>query len=182
MLLLQIITAIALVCYPLAVYFGLQFLPPGSIALLLCIILIARLVLNKQQLASMALPLIVGIGLTATSFIAKRNDWLLYYPVVINLTMLGLFSYSLKKGPSMIERLARLKEPDLPDAAIGYLNKVTLLWCGLFVLNGSVALYTARFSTLELWTLYNGLIAYLLMGILLGGEWLYRTFWLKKHE
>ncbi|WP_144212119.1 COG4648 family protein [Shewanella donghaensis] len=182
MLLLQIFTAIALVCYPLAVYLGLQFLPPGTIALLLCIILIARLALNKQQLASMALPLIVGIGLTAASFIAKRNDWLLFYPVVINLTMLGLFSYSLIKGPSMIERLARLKEPDLPDAAISYLNKVTLLWCGLFVLNGSVAFYTAQFSTLEMWTLYNGLIAYLLMGLLLGGEWLYRTFWLRKHE
>ena len=111
---------------------------------------------------------------------AKRSDWLLYYPVVINLTMLALFSYSLYQGPSMIERLARLKEPDLPDEAIGYLKKVTLLWCGLFILNGSMAAYTAAFTSLATWTLYNGLIAYVLMGLLLGGEWLYRSFWLKK--
>ncbi|KPZ69596.1 hypothetical protein AN944_02848 [Shewanella sp. P1-14-1] len=181
-LVLQIITAIALICYPIAVYLGLQFLPPGAIALLLCAVLIARLALSKQQLKSMALPLLVGIGLTAASFIAKRNDWLLFYPVVINLTMLGLFSYSLKQGPSMIERLARLKEPDLPDSAIGYLNNVTRLWCGLFIINGSFALYTAQFASLEWWTLYNGFIAYILMGLLLGGEWLYRKFWLKKHE
>ncbi|MCL1047418.1 hypothetical protein L2737_19130 [Shewanella electrodiphila] len=181
-LLLQIVTAIVIICYPLAVYFGLQYLPPGTIALLLCAILIARLALNKRQLKTMVLPILVGIGLTAASFIAKRNDWLLYYPVVINMTMLGLFTSSLIKGPSMIERLAKLKEPDLPDSAIPYLNNVTRLWCGLFIINGLAAFYTAEFATLELWTLYNGLIAYIFMGLLLGGEWIYRNFWLKKHE
>jgi len=33
---------------------------------------------------------------------------------------------------------------------------------------------TARFASLQTWTLYNGLIAYLLMGVLFGGEWLLR--------
>ena len=176
---LQWVTALVLVGYPLTVYFGLQYLPPGAIALTLCGLLIVRLAAQKQQVKAMALPVFVGIGLTAGSYLAKQNQWLLYYPVVINLTMLALFSYSLKKGPSMIERLARLKEPDLPDSAISYLKKVTMLWCGLFVLNGSMAAYTAEFTSLATWTLYNGLIAYLLMGLLLGGEWIYRRFWLK---
>ncbi|ABK46582.1 conserved hypothetical protein [Shewanella sp. ANA-3] len=43
-----------------------------------------------------------------------------------------------------------------------------------------MAAYTAAFTSLATWTLYNGLIAYVLMGLLLGGEWLYRSFWLKK--
>lgn len=179
-LFLQIATSLLLLLYPLAVYFGLNYLPAGTIALVLCVILILRLVIQKQQVKAMILPIIVGIGLTAASFIAKRHDWLLYYPVVVNLSMLLLFVFSLKFGPSMIERLARLKDPNLPDEAIPYLKKVTLIWCGLFVLNGSVALYTAKYSSLEIWTLYNGLIAYLLIGSLLGGEWLYRTIWLNK--
>ncbi|MCG9697830.1 hypothetical protein [Shewanella sp. Isolate11] len=179
-LLLQLVTGLLLIGYPVAVYFGLNYLPPGIIALVLCLILLLRLAILKQQVKAMLIPVLVGIGLTAGSFIAKRNDWLLYYPVVINLSMLFLFAYSLKQGPSMIERLARLKQPDLPDEAIPYLKKVTLLWCGLFVLNGTVAFYTARFTSLEFWTLYNGFIAYLLIGSLLGGEWLYRTLWLKK--
>ena len=179
-LFLQIVTGILLLGYPLAVYFGLNYLPAGTIAMVLCFILIVRLLIQKQQVKSMILPIIVGIGLTAASFIAKRHDWLLYYPVVINLSMLMLFAYSLKLGPSMIERLARLKEPELPDEAIPYLKKVTQIWCGLFVFNGSVALYTAHYASLEIWTLYNGLIAYLLIGSLLGGEWLYRTIWLNK--
>ncbi|MPY26494.1 hypothetical protein FM037_26475 [Shewanella psychropiezotolerans] len=179
-LFLQIVTGILLLGYPLAVYFGLNYLPAGTIAMVLCFILILRLLIQKQQVKAMILPIIVGIGLTAASFIAKRHDWLLYYPVVINLSMLMLFVYSLKLGPSMIERLARLKEPELPDEAIPYLKKVTQIWCGLFVFNGSVALYTAHYASLEIWTLYNGLIAYLLIGSLLGGEWLYRTIWLNK--
>ncbi|ABV89200.1 hypothetical protein [Shewanella pealeana] len=179
-LFLQIVTTIVVIAYPLAVYFGLHYLPAGSIALALCAILVIRLLLQQQKVKALMLPILVGIGLTAGSFIAKENNWLLFYPVVINLTMLGLFGYSLKRGPSMIERLARLKEPDLPDEAIGYLNRVTLIWCGLFIFNGAMALYTALYTSIETWTLYNGLIAYLLIGSLLGGEWLYRTFWLKK--
>lgn len=180
-LILQLATSLVILVYPLTVYFGLQYLPSGVIALLLCALLMTRLLLNKQQLKSMALPLVVGILLTATSFITERQDWLLYYPVVINISMLMLFSYSLWRGPSMIERLARLKEPDLPPSASPYLARVTQLWCCLFVINGVIAAYTARFCSLEVWTLYNGLIAYIFIGMLLAGEWLYRHFWLEKH-
>lgn len=178
--LLQVLTALTVLTYPLAVYLGLNHLPAGSIALVLYLLLIVRLILQKQRLKVLVLPLLLGIALTAGSYLAKRSDWLLYYPVAINLTMLALFSYSLHNGPCMIERLARVKQPDLPDEAIGYLKKVTLLWCGLFLFNGTMAAYTAGFTSLATWTLYNGLIAYLLMGLLLGGEWLYRSFWLKK--
>lgn len=178
--LLQILTVVTLLAYPFAVYLGLHYLPTGTIALALCALLILRLMLQKQQVKTLALPLLVGIALTAGSFLAKRSDWLLYYPVVINATMLALFSYSLYRGPCMIERLARLKQPDLPDEAVPYLKKVTLIWCALFVVNGAMAAYTAGFTRLATWTLYNGLIAYVLMGLLLGGEWLYRSFWLKK--
>jgi uncharacterized membrane protein len=179
---LQVLSTLVIACYPVAVYFGLQYLAPGIIALLLCAILILRFLLNPQQISSMKVPLMVGIALTAASFVTQRSDWLLFYPVVINLSLLGLFAYSLQKGPSMIERLARLKHPDLPDSASAYLCKVTKLWCGLFIFNGVIAAYTAMVSSLEMWTLYNGFIAYVLIGILLSGEWLYRYFWLEKHE
>lgn len=181
-LLLQIVTGALIVGYPLAVFFGLQWLPPGTVALMLCIALVLRLALQRQQVKAMMAPIIVGIGLTAASLIAKEQQWLLYYPVVINVSMLALFGYSLKRGPSMIERLARLKEPDLPATAITYLRTVTKLWCGLFIFNGAMAWYTASYATLAVWTWYNGLIAYLLIGAMFAGEWLYRTFWLKKHD
>jgi len=41
-------------------------------------------------------------------------------------------------------------------------------------INGSIVLAMALCSSFEVWSLYNGLIAYLLMGILMGGEYVIR--------
>ncbi|QSX33927.1 hypothetical protein JYB87_01330 [Shewanella avicenniae] len=176
---LQTLTIVVLLGYPFAVYFGLQYLPANSVAMLLAALLLLRLMLQKQQVKALIAPIVLGLALTLGSAIAKQQDWLLFYPLVINGAMLVLFGGSLWRTPCMVERLARITEPDLPDSARPYLCKVTLLWCGLFVLNGAAALYTALWSSIETWTLYNGLIAYLLIGTLAGGEWLYRHFYLK---
>ncbi|MFQ6371997.1 hypothetical protein [Shewanella sp. YIC-542] len=174
------VTFILLLGYPLAVYLGLNYLPGNVLAPLLALLLLLRLLTQKRQLRTLALPLLLGLMLALGSFIARQQHWLLYYPVVMNLCMLGLFGSSLLQKTSMVERLARIAEPQLPDSARGYLRRVTLLWCVLFVINGTMAAYTALYASLATWTLYNGLIAYLLMGILAGGEWLYRHFWLTK--
>ena len=40
-----------------------------------------------------------------------------------------------------------------------------------FALNGAVALITALWASAATWSLYNGVIAYLLMGVLFAGEY-----------
>jgi uncharacterized membrane protein len=97
-----------------------------------------------------------------------------FYPAIANAAMLLLFSWSLWSPPSVIERLARLQHTDLPPEGVVYTRRVTQVWCGFFIVNGSIALATALFSSVEIWSLYNGLIAYLLMGILFIGEYLVR--------
>jgi uncharacterized membrane protein len=79
----------------------------------------------------------------------------------------------------MIERFARLREPELPEAGVVYTRRVTQIWCGFFVFNGGIALYVALFSPREVWALYNGLIAYLMMGVLLLGELAFRKWVMK---
>ena len=64
------------------------------------------------------------------------------YPVLVNTAMLSVFGYSLIFPPSMVERLARLREPELPPEAIGYTRRVTQLWSVFFALNGAAALIT----------------------------------------
>jgi uncharacterized membrane protein len=96
------------------------------------------------------------------------------YPVLVNAVMLSVFAYTLVSPPSMIERFARLREPDLPSQAIAYTRRVTQVWCVFFVVNGAISLVTALWSSPAVWSLYNGVIAYLLMGLLLGGEYLVR--------
>ena len=96
------------------------------------------------------------------------------YPVVVNATLLGVFSYSLIVPPSAIERIARVWEPHLPAQAIAYTRRVTQVWCGFFAANGAVALYTALYASSAQWSFYNGFLAYVLIGLLFAGEFCVR--------
>jgi uncharacterized membrane protein len=51
---------------------------------------------------------------------------------------------------------------------------VTQVWCVFFALNGGVALVTALWTSAATWSLYNGFVAYLLMGLLFAGEYAIR--------
>lgn len=98
----------------------------------------------------------------------------LLWPVVINVALLGVFAWSLARPPSVIERLARRQQPDLPARGVRYTRRVTQVWCGFFAVNGSLALATVIHGDRALWALYNGGIAYLAMALLFGGEWCLR--------
>jgi uncharacterized membrane protein len=172
--------AILVLCYPLLVYFGLAYFEARGLALVLIVLAAVRLaVLGKHQRASPLLWVmlvtfmaVVLIGLLV--MVSGSPDHLRFYPVAINAAMLLLFGVTLLRPPSMIERLARLREPCLPPRAVSYTRVITEVWCGFFLLNGGIALYTALFADLEVWTLYNGMIAYLLMALLFAGETLVR--------
>jgi len=94
--------------------------------------------------------------------------------------LLAAFTYTLGHPPSMIEVFARVSNPDLPQDAIGYTRKVTMVWCGFFLINGLIALWTALLADIETWTLYNGLISYCAIGALVAGEVIFRRFLMKK--
>jgi uncharacterized membrane protein len=116
-----------------------------------------------------------GLVLAAASFWLDSSGAVRYYPVLVNAALLVVFATSLVSPPSVIERIARLSDPDLPPAAVLYTRGVTGVWACFFVLNGAAAFYTARFTTLETWALYNGLIAYVLIGTLFAIEFAIRT-------
>ncbi|SMC18618.1 Uncharacterized membrane protein [Andreprevotia lacus DSM 23236] len=111
--------------------------------------------------------------LGAAALLSRSSLPLKLYPVLVNAAMLALFAASLMRGPTIIERLARLSTPELPPAGITYTRKVTLVWCVFFAVNGAIALWTTT-QPETVWASYNGLIAYLAMGLLLGGEYLVR--------
>ncbi|PLO95062.1 DNA gyrase subunit B, partial [Klebsiella pneumoniae] len=58
--------------------------------------------------------------------------------------------------------------------------RVTQIWCAFFIGNGGIAFLTALHGDMALWTVWNGMIAYLLMGALMAGEWLVRRQVIKR--
>jgi uncharacterized membrane protein len=73
-----------------------------------------------------------------------------------------------------VERLARLQDPVLPPQGILYTRKVTAVWCGFFLVNGLVSMGTIYYGDRWIWSLYNGCISYVLMGVLMAVEMMVR--------
>ena len=95
------------------------------------------------------------------------------YPVIINVSLALVFLGSLRATP-LIERLARLSEPDLPPSGVRYTRRVTWMWGIFMTLNALVALALALWAPLNVWQIYTGAISYLLAALLMAGEWLVR--------
>ena len=167
------------VAYPVAIYAALHWFEPRFIALALAAIVIVQ---QRERAGRMLHGLVpaawAGAGVLVTLSVAVwfSNDErvLRLWPVGMNVALLLVFGVSLLQPPPMIERFARLLHPELPAEGVRYTRRVTTVWCAFFVLNGSIAAYTALGASREAWVLYNGLIAYVLMGALFCGEWLVR--------
>jgi uncharacterized membrane protein len=178
--LLDTLFAALTLCYPLLVYCGFEQCGPvhfaaWQLAAALLVLALARLLLRRHRPTALTLaaPLLLA-AVALYSGLRQSPEALRYYPVLVNAALLAVFALSLRRPPSVIEFLARLREPELPPAAVAYTRRVTQVWCGFFLVNGAIALWTASAAGLRAWTLYNGLIAYLLMGALFCGEWLVR--------
>nr|WP_260854148.1 hypothetical protein [Paraburkholderia sp. BCC1886] len=120
---------------------------------------------------------VVALLSGASLAIVLTNSELLLrlYPSLVNLGLLIAFGATLTGGgPTMIEKFARLGKPDLPPAAVRHTRRVTWVWCGFFALNGAFSAYTAVYWSQASWSLYNGAIAYGLIGLLLLAEVVWR--------
>ncbi|WP_091982125.1 hypothetical protein [Pseudoalteromonas denitrificans] len=184
-LITSIVVGILLALYPFAVYFGLNYFSPQWLSIIILSILILRVFLMKNALNKMPwiLPasLLGGAGILISTF---TNSFIGFkiYPILISFAMLSVFLYSYFKPPTLIETFARLKEPDLNDKGVKYTANVTLVWCVFFVINAVISSYTAFFTSLETWMIYNGFISYIIMACIMGIEFLVRLQVKKQHK
>ena len=174
------LAAAALIAYPLLVWLGLTHGSPRLLALLLIAVLlpVAAFRLRGRPDVGMrvlGLPPLVAIATLVLAALLDARGWVLAVPVAINALLLAAFGATLRRGTMpMIERFARLQTAELTPEQQAWCRAWTAIWCLFFTLNGAAALTLALAAPLAWWTLYNGLIAYLLMGALFAGEWLLR--------
>jgi len=159
--------------YPFAVYYGSEHLSPRFFALLLGGLWLVRWLGQGSQNGSRWMALI-ALLFCMTLGMLNSPALLHWYPVLISTTLLLVFGLSLRYGMPIIERIARLREPDLPAHAVRYTRHVTQVWMVFFLLNGSIAAALTLWAPRAWWLLYTGLIAYLLMGVLFAVEWIVR--------
>ena len=175
---LRLLNLLTLLAWPLLVWLALtQPRWQGLFWLLALLFGLRWLQLRRQHTAMGAVMgwlALLGALLCISSQLLRTQHLLLWYPVAVNLAMLLLFGASLWSAMPLVERIARLREPVLPPAAVRYTRRVTQVWCLFFIGNGSMALFTCLLGNLRLWTLWNGAISYLLIAALMGAEWCVR--------
>ncbi|MFL6671939.1 MAG: hypothetical protein ACJ8LG_01465 [Massilia sp.] len=178
---LTVLTAAFTLLYPLAIWLGHGRVEPRWLACLLLLAAATRLprlgLSRAARWSALGALALAGAALAANAMLPLK-----LYPVLVNAGLLAAFGHSLVAPPSMVERLARLREPNLPPAAVAYTRRVTQVWCGFFALNGAIALGTALYASEAVWSLYTGVISYLLMGLLFGGEYLLRMRFKRLHH
>ena len=124
-------------------------------------------------------------GLGALCFVFNSAAVLKLYPLLINFLFLTAFGITLFNPPVMIFRLAVIQDKSI-RGSLGekkidaYCRKVTLAWCVFFIFNGSMAAWTILSGSDVMWSVYNGGISYILMGILFAGEFVIRKIVQKK--
>ena len=162
------------IAYPFLVYFGLQRLPPAKLAVGLIVLLAARLAFEfgkgkRDFLSYLAVCLVLVIVAARSPMVGLKA-----YPIVLSLAFATVFGYSLIAPPTVVERIARLRHPNLPLAANPYLRKVTIIWLAFFIVNAGISAATIASGSVKLWTLYNGFVSYIAMGTIFAGELLIR--------
>ncbi|MGR9053438.1 MAG: hypothetical protein ACU84J_12390 [Gammaproteobacteria bacterium] len=177
---LGIVKSIVAVClflaYPYLVYRGISeglvWLAPSIFAgIYLWQAVKARRVGIRIYKASVTVGLMLGTYFLQ-SFTAK------VMPVFIQLMLIYFFGRTLlkAKGPSLIERFVRLEFPEFPPGVSEYCRQLTWLWTLFFAFNAVSCTVLALWGSDFWWTLFNGIIIYLMIGLLMIGEYIYRHF------
>jgi uncharacterized membrane protein len=169
--------------YPLIVYFAYTRLETRTLAIALLALYGASVAIRFRRSATEIRQLLrqhIGLfALIAIALTTGNATVLLLMPVLVSSYLFWTFSASLRDGMPMIERFARIVEDDLPDFTIPYCRKVTIVWCAFLAANALCVLVLALAAPLEWWALYSGLIAYLLVGALVLGEFVVHKIWFR---
>ena len=170
---------VLVVAYPAAVYYGLREGRPRLLALAVLVLLLPGVFARVASAGAGHLwpalrPILPTLVLVGAAAISGDGRALLAVPALVSLGLLMGFGSTLRPGATpMVERFARLVQPDLSPAEIAYCRSVTVVWCGFFVLNAAAAATLAYWDR-EWWALYTGLVAYVLMGLLATVEYVVR--------
>lgn len=170
-----IVTCLFLV-YPYLIYKGIEggmaWLAPSIFSgIYLLQSFASRNVKTKIYKALISIALLLGAYYVQT--IAAK-----VLPVLIQLMLMYFFGRTLLKGkgPPFIESFVRLEFPEFQPGISEYCRQLTILWTGFFAFNTVMCVALANWGTDFWWMLYNGVFIYLMIGVLMIGEYIYRHF------
>lgn len=186
-LVLAIVNGTLVGLYPVAVWVGLTYLSARAVGLVVIAFVVPLLALRLRRAdrttfwAILRIPLAI-LGLVSLGVVLDDARYVMAMPVLINVVLLVTFGASLASGATpMIERFARMQDPELDAARCAHCRQFTWVWSAFFLCNGAIAAGLALAAPPAWWATYTGLVAYLLMGILFAVEYIVRKARFRDH-
>ena len=129
--------------------------------------LLVRFRKNIRLLASATMLLLAAFVCLVTGL----TVFIKLYPLFMNAIFLFTFASTLFFPPNICYRFACIGDKKIPLSLNAkrierYCFRLTIVWCAFFVLNGGIAVYTVFCKNDKIWSLYNGGVSYVLMGLL----------------
>lgn len=177
-----VLNAILVIAYPVAVFYGLTHLGARAVSVMVLGALVPGLAWRFRRAdratfwSVVRLPIAI-LMLVIGGIATDDGRFVLALPVLINGVLLLEFGATLRAGATpMIERFARMQEPELDAAKQRHCREWTGAWCAFFLVNGATAASLAALAPLWWWTVYTGAIAYALMGLMFAAEYTHRRW------
>ncbi len=176
------LVSLAVFVYPFAIYYLIGTIDPlwfGAVLIALVTLRLGPMLRQGFNGVALLLFAVVFLGLLRWT----GNDFVLrLYPTIISLVLLGVFGFSLIRPPSMIEKIAVQMGMERDTSSIAYTRAVTMIWCGFFAFNTCVSAGITIRGSMTAWTLYNGLLSYMLIGMIFGAEYIYRQYYFRRQD
>ncbi|CAN5901683.1 membrane protein [soil metagenome] len=127
---------------------------------------------REQRLAALQLPAI-ALVFALLGWISNNGTWLLILPSA-NQAAFGLAFLRSLRGTPLIEHFARMMKAELGPGQLAHCRRWTAVWGIYLLVLAALGLVLARFATLEVWTVYVGILSYVLVGVLFAIEYIVR--------
>jgi uncharacterized membrane protein len=171
---LSIISALSIVASPWVLYFTLTHHNVGIAAIMLVAWVIVRTIpvlmsaKQEQRRAALQLPAI-ALFFALLGWISNNGTWLLFLPSATQATFGLAFLRSLS-GTPLIEHFARMIKSELSPGEQAHCRAWTRVWGIYLLVLAALGLVLARCATLAVWTVYVGIVSYVLVGVLFAIE------------
>lgn len=175
---LKVISTLFIIASPWVLYWTLSQHEVGAAALMLVGWVIVRTLpvlisaKREQRRAALQLPAI-ALGFALLGWISNNGTWLLILPSATQATFGLAFLRSLS-GTPLIEHFARMVKPELSAAEQGHCRAWTRIWGIYLLVLAALGLALAYWAPLGVWTIYVGVVSYVLVGVLFAIEYVIR--------
>ena len=111
------------------------------------------------------------------------TNWIVakYYPVIVNFVLFCIFFGSTFSEETVIQKMAKLMEPNIKPKALEYTRILTYIWSIFMLANFFISLATV-FMSEKVWAIYNGFLSYMLVGGFFIIEYMVRINFKKKYD